>query len=39
VADTFDYLAAVFISILLFWQISILLRIFIKILQRKKQLP
>ena len=38
VADTFDYLAAVFISILLFWQVSILLRIFIKTLQSKNQL-
>jgi len=37
-ADYFDYIAAFFISILLFWQIAILLRIFIKILRRKNQL-
>jgi hypothetical protein len=35
----FDFLAAFFISILLFWQISILLRILIKSLQRKDALP
>ena len=35
----FDYLAALFISILLFWQISILLRMLIKTLQRKPELP
>ncbi len=38
-ADSFDYLAALFISILLFWQISILLRMLIKTLQRKTELP
>ncbi|HLM59383.1 MAG TPA: hypothetical protein VK308_01140 [Pyrinomonadaceae bacterium] len=38
-ATDFDYLAALFISILLFWQISILLRILIKTLQRKTELP
>ncbi len=38
-ADNFDYFAAVFISILLFWQISILLRMLIKTLQRKNELP
>ncbi len=39
IADGFDYLAFLFISILLFWQISILLRILIKTLQRKTELP
>ncbi len=39
VADGSDYLAAFFISILLFWQISILLRMLIKTLQRKTELP
>ena len=38
-ANSFDYLAAVLISILLFWQISILLRILIKTLQGKSELP
>ncbi len=38
-ANGSDYLAAVFISILLFWQISILLRMLIKTLQRKTELP
>ncbi len=38
-ATDFDYLAALFISILLFWQISILLRMLIKTLQRKTELP
>jgi len=38
-ATDFDYLAALFISILLFWQISILLRMLIKTLQRKIELP
>jgi hypothetical protein len=38
-ANGFDYLAAFFISILLFWQISILLRMLIKTLQRKPKLP
>ncbi len=38
-ADNFDYITAVFISILLFWQISILLRMLIKTLQRKTELP
>lgn len=38
-ADGSDYLAALFISILLFWQISILLRVLIKTLQRKTELP
>ena len=38
-ANSFDYLAALFISILLFWQISILLRMLIKTLQRKTELP
>ena len=34
-ANTLDYLAGLFISILLIWQILILMRIFIKTLQRK----
>jgi hypothetical protein len=38
-ARGFDYLAALFISILLFWQISILLRMLIKTKQRKPILP
>lgn len=38
-ANGFDYLAAFFISILLFWQISILLRMLIKTLQRTNVLP
>ncbi len=38
-ADNFDYIAAVFISILLFWQISVLLRMLIKTLQKKTELP
>ncbi len=38
-ATHIDYLAAIFISILLFWQISILLRMLIKTLQRKNELP
>lgn len=38
-ANGFDYLAALFISILLFWQISILLRILMKTTQRKIELP
>ncbi len=38
-ANSFDYFAALFISILLFWQISILLRILVKTLQRKSELP
>jgi len=38
-ATNFDYVAAFFISTLLFWQISILLRILIKTLQRKTELP
>ena len=38
-ATDFDYVAALFISILLFWQISILLRILIKTTQRKPELP
>ncbi len=38
-ATDFDYLAALFISILLFWQISILLRMLIKTSQRKTELP
>lgn len=37
-ANGFEYLAAFFISILFFWQISILLRILIKTLQRKPEL-
>ena len=39
IATTFDYVVFLFISILLFWQISILLRMLIKTLQRKTQLP
>jgi hypothetical protein len=35
----FDILAAFFISILLFWQISILLRMLIKTLQKESVLP
>ena len=38
-ANSFDYLAAFFISILLFWQISILLRMLIKTLQKETALP
>ena len=38
-ARDFDILASVFIFILIFWQISILLRILIKSLQRKDALP
>jgi hypothetical protein len=38
-ANGFDYSAAVLISILLFWQISILLRMLIKTLQRTPELP
>lgn len=38
-ANSFDYFAALFISILLFWQISILFRMLIKTLQRKTELP
>lgn len=39
VANLFDYIAFVFISILLFWQTSILLRMLIKTSQRKNVLP
>jgi hypothetical protein len=38
-ATDFDYVFAAFISILLFWQISILLRMLIKTTQRKTELP
>lgn len=38
-ANSFDYLAAFFISILLFWQILILLRMLVKTLQKEKALP
>ncbi len=38
-ATDFDYLAALFISILHLWQISILLRMLIKTSQRKTALP
>lgn len=38
-ADSFDYLVFLFVSILLFWQFSILLRMLIKTLQRKNVLP
>lgn len=38
-ADGYDYFAALFILILLFWQISILLRMLIKTSQRKNILP
>ena len=38
-ADIFEYVAALFISILLFWQISILLRMLIKTLQKERALP
>ena len=38
-ATDFDYLAALFISILLFWQISILLRMLIRTLQKESVLP
>lgn len=38
-ANSFDWIAAFFISILLFWQISILLRMLIKTIQRKPELP
>lgn len=37
-SNAFDYLAAFFISILLFWQISIVFRIFRRFVQRKNQL-
>jgi hypothetical protein len=39
VADEYDYLAFSFALTLLFWQISILLRMLIKTLQRKTELP
>jgi len=39
IATVFDYLIFFFVSILLFWQISILLRMLIKTLQRKSILP
>jgi hypothetical protein len=39
VAHNYDYLAFSFALILLFWQISILLRMLIKTLQRKTELP
>nr|MBA2736869.1 hypothetical protein [Pyrinomonadaceae bacterium] len=39
VADNSDYLVAIFISILLFWQISILLRMLIKTSQKESVLP
>ncbi len=38
-ANRFDYLVFLLVSILLFWQISILLRMLIKTLQRKTELP
>jgi hypothetical protein len=38
-ATDYDYIAAIFISILLFWQISILLRMLIKTLQKENVLP
>lgn len=38
-ADGYDHFAALFILILLFWQISILLRMLIKTVQRKNVLP
>lgn len=38
-ANGYDYFAAFFISILLFWQISILLRMLIKTLQKENVLP
>ena len=38
-ANGYEYFAAFFISVLLFWQISILLRMLIKTLQRKPELP
>ncbi len=38
-ANCFDYLVFLLISILLFWQISILLRMLIKTLQEKTELP
>lgn len=38
-ANRFDYFVFLFVSILLFWQISILLRMLIKTLQRKAELP
>ncbi len=39
IATHYDYFVFLFISILLFWQISILLRMLIKTLQRKTELP
>jgi len=39
IASIFDYIVFVCVSILLFWQISILLRMLIKTLQRKTELP
>ncbi|MCY7348939.1 MAG: hypothetical protein LH614_22340 [Pyrinomonadaceae bacterium] len=38
-AGGLDYIAVFFISVLLFWQISILLRMLVKTLQRKPELP
>ncbi len=39
IANYFDYTVFLIVSILLFWQISILLRMLIKTLQREKALP
>ena len=39
IANYFDYIVFFIVSILLFWQISILLRMLIKTLQRKNELP
>lgn len=39
IARPLDYLVFLLISVLLFWQISILLRMLVKITQRKPELP
>lgn len=39
IANRFDYLVFFLVTILLFWQISILLRMLIKTLQKEKALP
>ncbi len=38
-SNGFDFILLFFVSILLFWQISILLRMLIKTMQRKSELP
>ncbi len=39
IANYFDYIVFLIVSILLFWQISILLRMLVKTLQTKNELP